>query len=689
MVAFKRLDSNCGQGNPEFFKEILMLSRYTHENLISLLGFCDGDGEKILAYEYASHGSLDRHLSSMTLTWTQRLKICLGAARGLCYLHDPKETRERVIHRDIKSSNILLDENWNVKVSDMGLSKIGPANQLQSFLATNVVGTFFYIDPMYMETSILTKESDVYSFGVVLFEVLCGSLCYETKTNHHPQSLVRWWKKCYKEKKMEEIIFHHLKQDMDLRSLETFSEIAYRCLQKSRSERPKMSYVVEKLEAALGFQQEISKKEKLFQEGISKFVEFKEMVNTVVNIEELEMLLSKGIIINEGKTWFSLNKNGEHIEMISAECFEHTAAFNWDYDPYGRETKSRFEGRKRRGSYGAFKTHVRTQLLSPYITYRVNLVFKFRGKRRDFLGLWYKLAGETRFSNSFVAQERGDGWLMVEFCQFISNTENVDLQVKFYCVTAIEVEGIEFQPLERVEHEKLLEDEKEDMDMQTISHPDTYWEQKLPNDWKEILKLSKYHSLRLKTKKELYSILCKGFAINNDKEWFFLAKNGKKCHMPSAELFLRYADKHLESRSLPNLRLSETTFDHVDLFWIECRSNMLSPETTYAAYLVYKLQENHFRFEPPVKVYMPLTSSVTDPWYIYLLSHQAPLIRDKVYQKKRLPQQRSDGWMEVQVYEFQTHTTTTARITIHFESMLSDNRSFKGLTLQGIEFKPI
>lgn len=136
-------------------------------------------------------------------------------------------------------------------------------------------------------------------------------------------------------------------------------------------------------------------------------------------------------------------------------------------------------------------------------------------------------------------------------------------------------------------------------------------------------------------------------------------------------------------------RLSETTFDHVDLFWIECRSNMLSPETTYAAYLVYKLQENHFRFEPPVKVYMPLTSSVTDPWYIYLLSHQAPLIRDKVYQKKRLPQQRSDGWMEVQVYEFQTHTTTTARITIHFESMLSDNRSFKGLTLQGIEFKPI
>ncbi|KAI3505406.1 hypothetical protein L1887_27535 [Cichorium endivia] len=142
MLAFKRLDRRYGQGDPEFLKEILMLSRYTHENLISLLGFCDADGEKILVYEHAYHGSLDRHLTSTSLTWRQRLKICLGAAKGLCYLHDPKETQQRVIHRDIKSSNILLDENWNAKVSDMGLSKIGPANQTHTFLATNVVGTF-------------------------------------------------------------------------------------------------------------------------------------------------------------------------------------------------------------------------------------------------------------------------------------------------------------------------------------------------------------------------------------------------------------------------------------------------------------------------------------------------------------------------------------------------------------------
>ncbi|KAL4565079.1 hypothetical protein LXL04_029162 [Taraxacum kok-saghyz] len=225
-VAFKRLDRNCGQGDPEFWKEILMLSYYTHKNLISLLGFCDEDGEKILVYEHASNGSLDRHLSSCTLTWRQRLKICVEVATGLCYLHDPNGTQHRVIHRDIKSSNILLDENWEAKISDMGLSKIGPANQQHSFLATNVAGTFGYVDPTYVEKSILTKESDVYSFGVVLFEVLCGRLCF-VNNNGHFESLVGMWKKNYKRKELDAIIFEDLKQNTNRDSLEIFSDIAY------------------------------------------------------------------------------------------------------------------------------------------------------------------------------------------------------------------------------------------------------------------------------------------------------------------------------------------------------------------------------------------------------------------------------------------------------------------------------
>ncbi|GKB58908.1 kinase-like domain, phloem protein 2-like protein [Tanacetum coccineum] len=106
MVAFKRLDRKHGQGDPEFFKEIIMLSCYKHKNLISLLGFCKEGDEMILIYEYASRGSLDSILNKGTLSWTQRLKICHDAAKGLSFLHDPKGTQQRVLHRDIKSANI-------------------------------------------------------------------------------------------------------------------------------------------------------------------------------------------------------------------------------------------------------------------------------------------------------------------------------------------------------------------------------------------------------------------------------------------------------------------------------------------------------------------------------------------------------------------------------------------------------
>lgn len=254
IVAIKRLSREFGQGDPEFLKEIMMLSRYTHKNLISLLGFCNEDGERILVYEHAFNGSLDRHLSSTVLTWTQRLKICLDVARGLAYLHDHKGTQQRVLHRDIKSANILLDDNWNAKLSDMGLSRIGLANQQHSFLFTNVVGTPGYCDPQYMETYTLTKESDIYSFGVVLFEVLCGRLCFNV-TNGHLEILVPMWKQSYEQKKLDKIIFNQIMPPLAPASLETFSAIAFQCLHYSREQRPTMSLLVKKIEIALKFQE--------------------------------------------------------------------------------------------------------------------------------------------------------------------------------------------------------------------------------------------------------------------------------------------------------------------------------------------------------------------------------------------------------------------------------------------------
>jgi len=141
LVALKRLDRKHGQGDPQFWKEIMMLSRYTHENLISLLGFCNKEGEMILVYEHASRGSLDRYLKDATLTWKQPLKICLDAAKGLSFLHEPNERQQRVLHCDIKSANILLDDHLNAKVSDFGLSKLGSSCPQYSYIITNAVGT--------------------------------------------------------------------------------------------------------------------------------------------------------------------------------------------------------------------------------------------------------------------------------------------------------------------------------------------------------------------------------------------------------------------------------------------------------------------------------------------------------------------------------------------------------------------
>ncbi|GKE82506.1 serine-threonine/tyrosine-protein kinase catalytic domain-containing protein [Tanacetum coccineum] len=139
--------------------------------------------EKIIVYEYATRGSLDRYIrwrnrdeSSTTLTWLRRLKICVDAARGLDHLHNHIGGHRTIIHRDIKSSNILIDENWVSKISDLGLSKLNVTGFGMSLIVSNGCGTPGYCEQEYNTSGVVTKKSDVYSFGIVLFEVLCGSL---------------------------------------------------------------------------------------------------------------------------------------------------------------------------------------------------------------------------------------------------------------------------------------------------------------------------------------------------------------------------------------------------------------------------------------------------------------------------------------------------------------------------------
>ncbi|XP_071704109.1 serine/threonine-protein kinase TIO-like [Rutidosis leptorrhynchoides] len=256
-VAIKRLDTKIsGQGLKEFLTEIQLLSRYKHPNLVSLLGFCNQGPEKALIYEYAHRGSLDKYLSraensTCQLTWKQRLNICIDAARGLDHLHNHVSKHERVIHRDVKSANVLLGNNWKAMIADFGLSKIGRANEKDSFLITNACGTLGYCDPSYQHTGILTKESDVYSFGVVLFEVLCGRLCFFKDVEGKQRLLPQLAQSYYKKNKLNRIIDPTLREYMDSNSMKKFSRIAYQCLLDDREGRPSMDLVLQELEKAL------------------------------------------------------------------------------------------------------------------------------------------------------------------------------------------------------------------------------------------------------------------------------------------------------------------------------------------------------------------------------------------------------------------------------------------------------
>ncbi|KAL0725155.1 hypothetical protein Bca4012_039754 [Brassica carinata] len=255
LVAVKRLEITSNQGAKEFDTELQMLTMLRHIHLVSLIGYCEDENEMVLVYEYMPHGTLRDHLykrnkvSDPPLSWTRRLEICIGAARGLQYLHTG--AKHMIIHRDIKTTNILLDENYIAKVSDFGLSKVGPTSASQTHVSTVVKGSFGYLDPEYYRRQVLTEKSDVYSFGVVLFEVLC---CRPVRLENVPREeadLVRWVKSNYKKGTVDQIVDADLTADITPVSLEKFCEIAVRCVQDRGVERPPMNDVVWALEFAL------------------------------------------------------------------------------------------------------------------------------------------------------------------------------------------------------------------------------------------------------------------------------------------------------------------------------------------------------------------------------------------------------------------------------------------------------
>ncbi|XP_019193530.1 PREDICTED: probable receptor-like protein kinase At2g42960 isoform X1 [Ipomoea nil] len=250
-VAVKKLLNNySGQAEKEFRVEVEAIGHVRHKNLVRLLGYCIEGVHRMLVYEYVNNGNLEQWLHGAmrqhgTLTWEGRMKVLLGTAKALAYLHESIEPK--VVHRDIKSSNILIDDEFNAKVSDFGLAKLLDSGE--SHITTRVMGTFGYVAPEYANSGLLNEKSDIYSFGVLLLEAVTGRDPVDYGRPANEVNLVEWLKTMVGNRRAEEVVDPNLEVKPSTRSLKHALLVALRCVDPDSEKRPKMSQVAQMLEA--------------------------------------------------------------------------------------------------------------------------------------------------------------------------------------------------------------------------------------------------------------------------------------------------------------------------------------------------------------------------------------------------------------------------------------------------------
>ncbi|KAJ7980468.1 Kinase family protein [Quillaja saponaria] len=249
-IAVKKLLNNLGQAEKEFRVEVEAIGHVRHKNLVRLLGYCIEGTHRLLVYEYVNNGNLEQWLHGAMrqhgyLTWEARMKILLGTAKALAYLHEAIEPK--VVHRDIKSSNILIDDNFNAKISDFGLAKLLGAGK--SHITTRVMGTFGYVAPEYANSGLLNEKSDVYSFGVLLLEAITGRDPVDYGRPALEVNLVDWLKMMVGSRRSEEVVDPNIETRPSTSALKRALLTALRCVDPDSDKRPKMSQVVRMLES--------------------------------------------------------------------------------------------------------------------------------------------------------------------------------------------------------------------------------------------------------------------------------------------------------------------------------------------------------------------------------------------------------------------------------------------------------
>ncbi|GJU69256.1 kinase-like domain, phloem protein 2-like protein [Tanacetum coccineum] len=676
IIAAKRLNRKSAAKDTEFMTELEILMEYKHEHVIALVGYCNEKDEKIIVYEYASKGSLDKYLSDDSLTWVMRLKICIDIASGLAFLHGTASSSEMVIHGDISSSNILLFDDWKAKITGFGLSLVCPTNQNVDYVINNVTGTIGYRDPLHSKTGFLTKESDIFSLGAVLFDILCGKLSSE-KLDDEYLYLPFLAKHYYHVDKLDKLVFKGIKQQIVPQSFITFAEIAFQCIHHMRERRPTAHEVVIQLEKALEFQEDYEKWEPKLPKDYKEIIQMSKCPDdySTIKKEELYNIFSNGILLQQDKVLLSFVGNGERNEIVSATMFSYINSCPHELKSLpGSRFETAVEILDISNLFIEIKT--RAQFLSPNVVYGIYLVFKFCdsinfSSKPVYVNLKYRKGHESM--HAYFATWRDEQWMMIELHRFLNQKEDVVFEfllesflLYYNGDAALYIEGIEFRAIDKVKHEYIRKLKEVQQVLKSDFNVDQV--QQLPTNFEEIFKVCR-----------------------NYDELFWLGEvDGKKLLVLSAKAALY---KFTNVDTFTSKPPTQSRFQEVielllqQVFHINCtiKSQMLSPDTEYVCYLLFKLSENCQGMHCPVKVRDVLHQENKEAEFLYFMTPEPSNIHDIT----RVPKQRKDGWMEIQLWKFNsTHEFKDDSISMNMR-FTSLEGPMSGLIVCGLEFQPL